>query len=873
MSKFEFTTEHVLPPTDPKSPYYVNLPSHDAKPIDNLVCFFKYWKYFIKSLIHYLKEISLVKEFEANLNYQLLSAIQFPGFKDLPRKVINEISAQSQHSQHALKEGHNGNTPKNLISGASGTHPPTTPTKDKFNSQAATASAASGELKRPGLLKTKSNNSTFLKYNKENPEHKRTSLTSKVPSTPQGNQPSNDIKIQHDFFPDDALFTNLPPLVLNHHQLSYQVTSKLHRDLNSKIIPRLEILLKNLSNKIKEIKSSLKNDSFGNYQLAKEISETGIVLREYRASVETYSSPVPVLKKVRMDDDEENVDEDSGVLDDPFLIKLRVDYQVKHQLIHENYMFASYVNLQNISKDLFTYVMKELSVVIDKFGKLELNPNFYKFLKEKISVLANSDWEYFISMNPNFLNVYRDTPVQKKKEMRTFKTITLPYEKSIHNKCIRYGILYKKSKLLKKYSRCFYVLTCNYLHEFKIEADENGDSKLSLANAGHSISNAVFKKHGGSKDKIGGFIGHDDEPVKSYNLNDCSIAIKDEKGMKFQLIKNSNSNKKYTFKCSTVTDFNNWYVDLEELFRFGSQHYKRFELLQAKIEVKEQEQKRAKELKQKAKEGKGGKENTTPPVKSSNNLSTGSIKENFNLSFNNSDSLTGIFTPTIRTPVAGSPEDGNPFDQTFMNGISQHANLSTNTVGSTTSLPALNPSQVSPTWSPGDSGSTFKIDASAPHDAQHQTYLQMQQEILKHQQDLLSQKINELRNTPPATDADKQLGHSRLPSETSNLSINPMNAATINNTSNNDTGARTPPVLNLKELPGARSPPNLNLKDISRTSSVDSMHSFVISQTALEKGVQAAFEAGQKLASEQKKPDSETPSGTKVPELLVSSNH
>ena len=137
------------------------------------------------------------------------------------------------------------------------------------------------------------------------------------------------------------------------------------------------MLLKQLSHKIKEIKTSLKNDSFANKDLLKEISKTGQALRRYTSAVELYCGEVPVTKKY-VDDEEE-----LAALDDPLLVKLQVDYRLKNQLIMENYMFASYLNLQGIARDLFTYILKELHWVIDKFGKLHFNSEYHQFLKPK----------------------------------------------------------------------------------------------------------------------------------------------------------------------------------------------------------------------------------------------------------------------------------------------------------------------------------------------------------------------------------------------------------------------------------------------------------------------------------------------------------
>lgn len=749
MSEFVFKKEAVPPSSSASSPFFMNLPASN-KPIDDLISFFKYWKYFIKSLIHYFKEIALVEDFEANLHYQLIHSIQFPGFKDLPNKVLQEINGKDgvtsppvgTPTKSELKKVPSGGSLNTMASGA---------TKNGSTSSASSVPGANGGPTRPGLLKTKSNNS-FLKSNVPNtPLHKRNvSFTSK-PSPPASHH-QNDVKIPKNFFPEDSLFNNLPPLLLNYHQQTYQTHSKLSKDLTHKLIPRLETLLKNLSSKIKEIKNSLKNESFSNMELAKEISETGQILYQYMDAVERYSNKVPVLKKKLLSKEDRQEDDDDGVMDDPLLIKLLVDYQIKNQLIHENYMFASYLNLQNISKDLFTYVLKELNFVVDKFGKLAYNLEFYTYLKSKISVSSTKDWEYFISMNPNFVNIYQSTELSPKRENRSFKSLEIPYSTSIHNKCIRFGMLYKKSKILKNYNRYYYVLTCNYLHEFRIENDEAGNTATTNA---PSMSTPPIRKDK-NKDKIGGFIGHDSEPIKSYNLNDCIVKVKDEKTFKFQVIKNSNSLKKYTFKCLNSDEYSQWFGDLDQLLKFGSNHLARFKLVEDQTLLKEKEQTAGKEAMDKK------ASSLTPEAKH-----LGQFKLNLK---DQNTSLSGIFTPTIKTPSA---QESNPFDQTFLTDFSVTGPVSPNSVptlnGSYThagsrsgtgtpgalsshsrngSIASMGSHHTSPLMTPTMSpGAIFTGIASAPlspHQQEHETYLKMQQEILNQQQEILNLKINEI---------------------------------------------------------------------------------------------------------------------------------
>lgn len=555
-----FTKEVVLPQSDRRLPFFVNLPPHDSRPIDNLVEYFKYWKYFIKALIFYFKEILLVKEYEANLNMQLLNTIQFPGFKDLPSKVKHEINAQITKLPHGL--------------GA------LTPTKEM------------DEPPRPLLTRERSNNLVLARPEKEfqmlthtikkgaglATGHKKTrsmghnpmGLASSVSLSAPVSQ-SNDLNIPKLYFPGDSLFCNLSPMLLQHHGSQCTTNAKLARDLRGRLIPRAEALQKNLSGKIKEIKQTLRNDSFANTEILEEISNTGKVVAEFMLLVERYSAPKPVVKKTKYmlgydplsDQTEYNAEEDAA-LDDPFLVKMRLDYQIKKQLTMENYKFASYVNLQQISHDLYTYVIKDLVLLMEKFGKLEFSHEIYEFFNNKLRQQSVYDWRFFISHNKAFLNIYEDNEVNPKRETRLFKQIVVPYGDSIHSKCLRTGPMYKKSKMLKNYTKFYYVLSANYLHEYREE-----DWKLPQKNGTPK------------KKKVNEFgINHKDIPVKSYNLNEYQITLKDEGEFKFVLSKRGKSmHGKVTFRCMASNDFSGWYSELRELLSFEGDHLARFEFI------------------------------------------------------------------------------------------------------------------------------------------------------------------------------------------------------------------------------------------------------------------------------------------------------
>lgn len=824
-----FEKEPILPASNQQLPFFVNLPPHDAKPVTHLIDYFKFWKTFIKSLIYYLKELCLIKEFDANLNFQLINSVQFPSFKSLPSKYRLLIDQQQQQLQHQLQQhqhqqtqspnGSGHGTPKNeLKKTLSNTSVNTLASAQTYAGEGSTTPPT--DAKRPNLFKTKSNQS-FLKgvgfpgtsntqsgtstpqmsaghkrnisFNKftNHTNHSGLSLLPQPSSpnqlttsinklSPQGanatnNTNVNDVHVPANYFPEDSLFNNLAPALINHHYQLYQSQSKFYRELVIKLVPRLENLLKNLSLKIKEIKSTLKNDSFANTYLIKEISKSGKVLNNYISSIERYSQDKPVLKKTIEDQEEE------AVLDDPFLIKLQVDYQIKNQLIHESYMFASYINLQNISKDLLTYVLKELNIVIDKLGKLINQESIYSssltanelslinllnILKKTVPDQSSShDWEYFILNNPNFINVYKSTPNNVKKEIRNYNSLTLPYASSIHNKCLRFGIMYKKLKILKNYNCYYYVLTCNYLHEFKLDRENESNGEDGHASSGHQHHH---HKKNLRKDKIGGFIGHDDFPIKSYNLNDYNIKSKDDKNMKFILVKTSNTSQKHTFKCSSQDDYDNWFGDLFELLKFGKEHLKRFNLVAEKVKDREEELNKKKELKKQLKKEKElkdkldqqkGKVDKSAELRL--NLNSFTPKKNLE---EQSESLSGIFTPRIHTPNESIKGDGgvekNPFENTFYDvsspltspslssiSLSSKApSVTTKPLNLGTSIPIVSTDSYNLSVSPPaliatSPAGTQKIEL--PHQVEHETYLKMQQEVLRQQQEILNLKIEQ----------------------------------------------------------------------------------------------------------------------------------
>lgn len=741
------TDSAVLPATDRRSPFFVNVPSHDAKPIFHLIQYFKLWKHFIAALIAYLKDLVLAKEFDLNLNLQLLGSVQFPGFKDLPYKCMTDLELLTNYAASNLT------SPKNEVNKTLGSQ--LTPT-------------VSNESKRPNLPRAKSATS-FLKN--QSFAHRRLTSTATVDSdagadhsvakglagmkvlqqsnkgaqqsknrpnavSPQNSStnvtqqilaamvaPKSDVVVDPTYFPPDSLFSSMSTSLATHHLNIHQAQIKLCKEVSHRMIPNLEQLHRNLSIKIKEIKSLLRNESFANVTLVKEVSKTGVCINDYVNAIRRYSGAKPIIKQRPNEEDEL----ENASVGDPFLIKLALDHQLKSQLIHENYIFALYVNLQSISKDLLNYVIKDLNGVAEKLiramnaeavyaSSMEENlVNLGVTLKNKIKT-STYNWEYFMSHNKNFLNIYYDTPESAKREIRSFKDVLYPFSKSIHSKCLRCGYIYRKQKLMKSYVSYFYVLTCNYLHEFKIE---NNEKKSGSKGGGANVQNHKKK----AKGKVGGVIDHDDTPTKSYNLNDYTIDVKDSGELKFVLQKVS-SNQKVSFKCQNEQDYVAWATDLQDLLKFSSNHLKRFRFIEEK-------------LAQRSASSEDTSRESTPVPSSSN--AEGKSHQEMSLNLKNllSDkasleriqpnrSLTGAFTPKVQSPN----EQANPFEN-FPLGVPPSDALS----------PRLEPVQ-----SPEPTAQT-KQDL--------EDYLRLQNEIMALQQKLMQ------------VEEDRQLSISRTSSEES----------------------------------------------------------------------------------------------------------
>lgn len=289
------------------------------------------------------------------------------------------------------------------------------------------------------------------------------------------NNHKDDINAINKFFLPigNGSIQDLPTILTKFHQQNVTHSSKTLKDITSVIIPKLEELRKDLLIKIKEIKN-LQNDFKNN--LGKEINETKQALNQYTQAIETSN---------KLDHAGLSQDGDHSK-NDPYLMKIKLDRQLKKQISEETYLHDAYSNLQTAGAKLESIIVLEIQNYLSMFLNLLntehstipefLLPNLNNgFLSKE----AEFEWSSFISRNlptpsisisalgNNSSNVKNGIFVDLSFPYRKLSELVIPEGNSPLNVAVREGPLERRSKFLKSYSSGWYVLTCNYIHEFK----------------------------------------------------------------------------------------------------------------------------------------------------------------------------------------------------------------------------------------------------------------------------------------------------------------------------------------------------------------------------------------------------------------------
>ena len=250
------------------------------------------------------------------------------------------------------------------------------------------------------------------------------------------------------------------------HQRSHKLCSQTLAELNSVIIPKLEDLRKDLVVKIKEIKNLQGN--FNN-NLAKEVVETRSLISQYKRSLE-------ISRRLERLTTSHNLHESDVMKNDPYLVKIRLDRQLRRQITEEHYLHEAFVNLQSAGQKLESIVVLEVQNYLSTFVKLLnsestvvplfLVPSINQFLAKG----PESEWVSFIEKRlPKHISSDRVEGhfIDLQFPMRKVSDLSIRDYSSSLNYPVRKGYLERRSKYLKSYSSGWYVLTSSYLHEFK----------------------------------------------------------------------------------------------------------------------------------------------------------------------------------------------------------------------------------------------------------------------------------------------------------------------------------------------------------------------------------------------------------------------
>ncbi len=258
---------------------------------------------------------------------------------------------------------------------------------------------------------------------------------------------SSDDPREFSFIPfGQGSIQDVPDTLISYHKTAAVNSQRLIKEFNGSTIPRLEDLRRDLLIKIKEIRN-LSSD-FKN-SVAKEQQLTQKYLTNYTHSLSLAKTSSGLTGK-----------------QDPYLLKLILDKQIKKQILEENYLHEAFINLQGSGRELEKVVVTELQSALKIFSQLmNLQANtILEMLCFKIDsgfLVKDStlEWDNFISRDPSFV----DPSLQK----RNVDDIIYAHMNDYLAVEVKSGYLERRSKYLKSYSRGWYVLTPTFIHEFK----------------------------------------------------------------------------------------------------------------------------------------------------------------------------------------------------------------------------------------------------------------------------------------------------------------------------------------------------------------------------------------------------------------------
>lgn len=350
---------------------------------------------------------------------------------------------------------------------------------------------------------------------------------------------------------------DLPTILNKFHQQTLNNCSRTLRELNQDIIPKLEELRKDLLVKIKEIKN-LQNDFKNN--IGKELQETKLILSQYNQAVEMSKKSEHFMALSDADQAKH----------DPYLLKIKLERQLKKQLSEEGYLHDAYENLQTAGGKLEAIIVQEVQGHISTFLNLitREHASIPEFLVPNLKngFLAKEpefEWNSFISRNVPGSGSHNRTAsfIDLSFPPRKVSDLFINEFHSPINTAIKEGPLERRSKFLKSYSSGWYVLSCNFLHEFK-SSDRKRDLQpvMSLP-----LDYCQVSEHSKNDGKPGGFY----------------------KFVLYSKVQNGiiHRSHNWVFRANTYQDMIEWYNDIKALTTAGSTSA-RMKIVEQKLKIK-----------------------------------------------------------------------------------------------------------------------------------------------------------------------------------------------------------------------------------------------------------------------------------------------
>ncbi|KAG0688193.1 mitotic spindle checkpoint protein Bub3 [Pichia californica] len=506
---------------DYNSPYYIPFKNiDDPRPVDQLIYRFSIWKMIIKQVIFYFKEMSVFK----NQTYQG------------NRAMLENLEILKRQNSGKLKVKANAN--RSLKKSLSSSNFSDMTTSSSINATTmASSSSSSNTINNTTNNNTINNNiptSSSASINMDNLENEmnfdQQNLVNKL--------------LQTTFLPPyDNSILSISTTFFNNHNNLKEKELLTYQHLTNRLIPRLENLKDQLNETIRQMNSIKNSSDYKTKNLKREIAKTGGILSDYVTSIEllrTGKSKSSLGTDIKL----QNNKIDSKL--DPYILKLKLDLQLKDQLYIEAHLKEMYYDLQyksvQLEKILYTEIQNCISTytdLIDSELKVVKDNLIQPFKEGFIKNDPTIDWDYFIKNDnkKNFLPINAKNTLDKVKRVRKNSDINYPYRNNAISSCIYSGFLDRKSKYLKSYSKFYYVLTINFLHEFK------------------------------SNDRI-----KDLNPLQSFSLTDLTVATVDDDPKKFVIRVYKGSDKdsktKFTFKSDSIDSALKWIDYLSDLAQF-----------------------------------------------------------------------------------------------------------------------------------------------------------------------------------------------------------------------------------------------------------------------------------------------------------------